>query len=483
MIKKNFEKIFMDYKIYFNFKKFNNDYYFLINIIDLNKKEFEKLLKLNIENIKNDLSIEINKIEKNIDNLILEFYINSDLKYLYTEIIEPKNNNTSLLLEIIENQNKRINFLEKECNFLKNNNYEHYNNNHIYLDSQNNNFNNKYYLNNFDISNFRLSENNKLSCPYLKNNLDIECIIILNDQRICFSNNSNIIIYNFSDFKLDILIKCTELYKIYYLNQLPNDYLISISNNYKDKNFSLITIYKIYGFRYELVQKFSDNKWTWKSIKLFNSINDFAICNWKHEIRFYTLIQKNKDIYYNFYKIIKDERINSGFENLIQITNNDFVTFSAKLKCIFFWNIKTLNEYLNKIDNIELNSWNQNMEIINEKNLLIGGINYLYIIDIENKNISNSILLDNNIENNLKISSILKINNNIYLIGVIGGIYQFNFLTKKIIKKEMKNISFIKSMKLINDKKLLIGSNLNHVLLFENINLNDDDYYYYNNNL
>ena len=153
----------------------------------------------------------------------------------------------------------------------------------------------------------------------------------------------------------------------------------------------------------------------------------------------------------NFYKIEKNENSNennkNSNENKISNENNKIINENNKI-------IK-----IHTINNIEISFWHNILFKFNEKFLFVGGINCIFIIDL------NEYKYINLIENDFWIFSFCKLNEKYFLTGDLFNIKLFKFEHEKIwfqAQKKIHNKSITKIIKL--NENFLISSSIDNLI-------------------
>ena len=362
-------------------------------------KEFEYNFSLFVENLKKKI---------NFVNEIINFYkikkIECDVNY------QMKSNIKNNLFDLTEIENKieinlndQINKMENLIKLLKTNENE---------------------INNKKIDEFKnFKIENVKNIKILNNNEGwIYSIKILNDGRlIAGDSKSNLIIYNKETFNVEIIIK-NNLGDLLNFIQLKNKNIVCSFDNE-----NTLKIIKINKNEYENIQiiKNSHNK----NINKIIELNDEK------------LITFSSDFYFKIWKLNNNnyEKINEIKENFelcdgLEIKENEilFVLNNNPQSLIFY--------DLNKNENIKiLNNLNLcfgclcRIIKLNNNEVVIAGNKNIYLIDINNYLILYKIYSEN------RNNCILKLNDNLFLIGDENGtINQYKIDNKKIIKESTK---------------------------------------------
>ena len=377
-----------------------------------------------------------NNINKKINfmNEIIYFYNekknNSDINYQMKANIQNNHfDYTQNYQKIINNLNNQIEEMKKLQNLLKTNE----NNNNIIKEIE------KFENFKFEkINNFKTLNNNKGT---------IWCLKTLYDGRLAAGDEySNLIIYDKQIFNPDIIIQ-NNLKDLYNFTQLKNK---NIACSFK--SFYTLKIIKIKNKNeYENIQiiKNAHNKWINKIIELKNE--NIVSFSWDYSFKIWKINNNNFEIK-NEFKDIKE--LSDGLE----IKDNEIILYALKTspQSLVFYDLNK-NEKIKTLNNLNLNI-NCLCRIIklNENEAVVAGEGKVYLIDIKNY------LILHEINSDCNNYCILKLSNNLFLIGdEKGNINQFNIENKKIIK-EFYNISHgscIYSMTILND--MLISGDFN----------------------
>ena len=197
------------------------------------------------------------------------------------------------------------------------------------------------------------------------------------------------------------------------------------------------------NYNYEIIDSFSnmENEDTSHSLELTNnlivSISKKYIYIWE------TLIDIPETKQYFINKKIK---IKNKIDDIIQVTNDLFCTYSLKLREIHFYDIKNL-ELILKMKDFEGTTGNSRyMTMINEEFLFFGGAEKIYLISVKDFEIRKEITTTG------LISSFCLLNNNCVLCGEIIFDYssnnpynresnKYNLVQYQINAREFKRIS------------------------------------------
>lgn len=238
------------------------------------------------------------------------------------------------------------------------------------------------------------------------------CFALLSDGRLaCSSMDSTIKIFNLKTFEIELNLnenkRCVS-----YITKIKSDLLVSCS-------FAIIRFYKINKKTYEIIQELKEHKsFVFKIIEIQNG--KLISCSKDNSIRIY---KKNIN---NLYENIKTISLHKRIYNILEINPNIIVNIIYQ-ESLIFWDFTRNRKFIKKINNLNLCGWNKTLCKINNKLLFVGGVNHIYIIDIEKyENINNIV----GINGTLVIYKI--INNNILLGDYKGIIYEIEFNNNKL---------------------------------------------------
>ena len=235
----------------------------------------------------------------------------------------------------------------------------------------------------------------------------VSCLAILNDGRLVSGSlDNNIIIYNRETYQPDIIIK-EHKSPIYHITQLSNGILASCSQD------QTMILYNINGNNYENFQTLNEHKEeVFKIIELKNK--NLVSCSQDKSSIFYS---KNKSKYKKDYKF----STYGGIRYLIQSKDNEIcfssIYYDTKLRCdirFYDFNKKKINSILKPFN---FNSYTfRTFNMITKDLLVAGGINKIYIINV------NNYTLDREIEIiNTSIFGFCMIDENIFITGDNNG--------------------------------------------------------------
>ena len=272
----------------------------------------------------------------------------------------------------------------------------------------------------------------------LRNHLDsVTNIFLLDNNTLCScSCDGKIIIYDLSSFKELYLIE--DNVKIIFHTKLSNNNIVSCCENgdikIYGKNSSFIKIFDSNDFI--LLDTLDSHK---QPVCKVIEINEklIASCALDGQIKIWENIN-------NKYNCKKSIFINEEGQsiNLLKINENEIVSSSSISNYLTFWNISNFT-IINMIKNIVCN-WNRNSLLMATKNiLLVGGDIYddkyygIYLIDIINHQ------LYSHIDNDLSITSVIKLSNERILIGCENEkkeylMIEYELKGKNLIEKNLK---------------------------------------------
>ena len=323
--------------------------------------------------------------EPNIKNIIHEMIINKEspfikefIKFDFVPEIEKKIDQKieNKIIEINkEKQNKLINDSENEI------------------------------FEEIKIENFKVLNNyEKLKC----------CIIILlNDERICSSTfNSNIEIYNKSTFNTEIKIEAHKN-NINHIFQSKNNNIISSSI---DKTIAITKIFPDNSYKIQQILS-NHSSYVFKCIELNNEklvscSDDFSLIFW----------EKTNNIYSNVNSIKNYNKI----YDILEIKNNEIALAQFYDKSLLFLDMN--NESSSKtISNIDLTGWNNSLLMLNDRTLIVGGHNFIYVIDTLKYELVNKHEIKGNIWSLCKLSEFSVLSGDNY-----GNLVQWKISSNKI---------------------------------------------------
>ena len=410
--------------------------------LNLFVKRLEELLKIIKNLIKTsniNQSIEINFQKE----LIMTYKQMKNQKNLNYQIIENVKNIMKLPIKINLNQNIN-NIIQKNNNLL----FNFLNKIKSELDIiKKNAIENK----NFDDENiniFKILNNNKGG---------IYCIKTLDDGRLAAGDsNSNLIIYNKETYNPDIIIQ-NNLNQLLNFTQMKNNNLacsfgsentlkiIKIKNNNEYEDFQIIK-----NAHTDYITKIIELK----NENLITFSHDYSFKIWK--------LNNNK------YEKINEFKDTNSLSDGLEIKDNEIILYSLGTipRSIIFYHLNK-NEKIKILNNLSLcitYAGNRIIKINNDE-IAVAGNKRVYLIDVNNYVILNEIISD------YCNYSILKLSNNLFLIGDENGIIsQYKIVNKKIIKEPYKNKShesIIWSMTKINNMIVTGNGNDNVIKIWK----------------
>jgi hypothetical protein len=389
-----------------------------------NKKKFLEKITYIKNKIVNNLNETINNInlayknfyDKNSSELLfinnlLETYLykekQSQLNYNFIKNLKISNQFTNISKPKIKTEKNLItkanilityfntNFLLKSTNFL------HLNNTNTINKSK------KILTNLINITTLSIKTKQINNLLLLKNGRFISC-----------HYNPYIHVYNENTYEIEIKIKDNDKGKeVNYIYQLKDEDEKILSSSY-DKTIKII---KIFNKNYEIEKiLYGHNSTVLKAIQLLNG--NICSCSWDGTIKIWSKFSNNNyDINYSL--ISQDSSIYSVLEmNENEIVSTHSMNYNYFLK---FW----LLDRKICIKEIEINCVylsNNNLIKINDNIVSVGGVNKIYLIDIE----SFEILTIFNL--NISVYSIFKLSDNSFLMADNKGVLnQYTFDEKK----------------------------------------------------
>ena len=291
----------------------------------------------------------------------------------------------------------------------------------------------------------------------------IYCLKILDDGRLAAGDDdSNLIIYDKETFKPDIII---------------NNNLSSLLNFTQLKNKNIIC-----SFRADSTLKIIKikNKKEYENIQIINNAHNNAISK-IIELKNENIITFSYDYSFKIWKLNNNNRyekmkefIESNFlSDGLETKDNEEILYSLNTypQSLVFFNINK-NVIITELNNLYLSiSYvGERITKLNDNEIAIAGGKSVYLIDINSYCILNEI---NTVFLNL---SILKLTNNIFLIGDANtGITQYRTYNNIIIRESFKNNiheneSWIYSLAFINGMIITGGFNSNQIKIWKKSN-------------
>ena len=397
-----------------------------------NKKKFiEK-----ITNIKNKIIKNLNDIINNINSAYKNFYEKNSIELLFLNNLLKtyiyKQKQSQLNYKFIKNLKNSYQFtniskpkIKNEKNLITKAN--------ILITYLNSNFLLKP-TNFFNINNQNIINKNKKILQNLINittisikTKQINNLLLLKSGRFVSCHyNQFINVYNKNTYEIEIEIKDNnERKEVNYIYQLKDDEEKILSASY-DKTIKII---KIFNNDYEIEKiLYGHNSTVLKAIQLLNG--NICSCSWDGTIKIWSKISSNYEI--NFTMNSQDSSIYS----VLEINNNEIVS-SHSMNYNYFIKFWMLDRKI-CLKEIEINCVylsNNNLIKINDNIIAIGGVNKIYLIDIESLEVINILNL------NISVYTIFKLSDNSFLMGDNKGVLnQYDFDESKIEFKLKGNI-------------------------------------------
>jgi hypothetical protein len=281
----------------------------------------------------------------------------------------------------------------------------------------------------------------------IKTNSDnILSICILNDGRIATSTFCEIVIYNLETDKKDMEIH-ENIEEVSHLFLMRSGYLFSSA-------CEECIIYDIKENSYDIIQKLGElDGDTSKSIELDNGD---IICLHKG---FYVFKFNPAQSNYFKYKYVEEDNF---FNDIIQINAEKIVTSNNADQQLKFWNIKDWS-LITQMNNIQVGPYNNCLYLIDSRNMIIGGTDSIYLIDLTTYNIKKKI------NNKYTIFSICPISDKTFLTtGNEGTITQWKFDNDEINKEhEKENLAKEEClcMAYLTNGQILLGDSKNLIII------------------
>ena len=339
------------------------------------------------------------------------------------------------------------------------------------MGNENKKFNNKNNLNIKNISTLKIHKNSINDIIFYTENNKNYLISVSKDKTIKISD--------LIEMKIKMIINIHSN-QINYINILNNKNLISCGDDKKIIIFKLDLKNQKFFIVHQI--KNAHNLGIIKVIEIFDNLLsisfDYQIFMWKFDrIKneyFKCFFVKEKSFIYDILLLKQNEFVDctEKFEiNFYKIENNENSNENNKNSNenkIFNENNKIINENnkiikIHTINNIEISFWHNILFKFNEKFLFVGGINCIFIIDL------NEYKYINLIECDFWIFSFCKLNENYFLTGDLFNIKLFKCEHEKIwfqAQKKIHNKSITKIIK-INENFLISSSIDNLIKIFD----------------
>ncbi len=289
-------------------------------------------------------------------------------------------------------------------------------------------------------------ETKSISKTVKTNSDNILSICVLNDGRIATSTFSEVVIYNLEKDNVDMTIN-ENIEEVSHLFLMQNGYLFSSA-------CEECIIYEIKENSYEIIQKLGGLLGdTSKSIELENGD---IICLTKG---FYVFKKDPALNNYNLYKTINEDKF---VNDVIQVDENRIVISNSVDKQLKFWGISTFS-IVSQINDIQVGPYNNCLYKIDSKNMIVGGTNIIYLVDLSTYTINKKV------NNEYEIFAISPINDKIFLTtGNEGTITQWKYDNDEITKEHEKEKLAKEEclcMKYLESGKILLGDSGNLIII------------------
>ena len=281
----------------------------------------------------------------------------------------------------------------------------------------------------------------------VKTNSDnVLSICVLTDGRIATSTFSEVVIYNLEKDKIDMEIH-ENIEEVSYIFTMRSSYLFSSA-------CEECIIYNIKENSYDIIQKLGGLEGdTTKSIELENG----DIITLSRGFYIFKL-----DPALNTYSLFKTVNEDKFLNDVIQISNDKIITSINEDAQLKIWDIKEWSCITN-INNIQLAPYNNCLYKLDSNNLIIGGNDSIYLMDL------NTYEVKKKINNKYVIFAISPVNEKIFLTtGNEGTITQWKFDGNEISKEhEKENLAKEEClcMKYLVNGKILLGDSKNLVII------------------
>ena len=281
-------------------------------------------------------------------------------------------------------------------------------------------------------------ENKSISKSVETNSDNILSICALNDGRIATSTFAEVVIYNLVKNKVDMVIK-ENIEEVSYLFLMQCGYLFSSA-------CEQCIIYEINENSYEIIQKlgglYGD---TSKALELTNG--DIIVLS-------QGMYVFKRDPAQNQYSLEKNVNYASFLNDAVQTKEKQLAVSDKENNKLLFWNMEKWQIEMT-FDNIKVGPYNNCLYKYDNDNLIVGGDQTIYLIDL------NTLKIKQKIENKYEIFSICPISDKIFLTtGNEGTITQWKFENDSITKqheKEKLATEEVLCMKYLNNGKILLG--------------------------
>ena len=298
-----------------------------------------------------------------------------------------------------------------------------------------------FYIKNFNIENFKLLK------EINENTEQVWSIILLHDGRFATSSkDKSINIYNAETYEKEIEIKDQHTDGIRNIKQLHNFNIVSCSFDFS------IKIFNINGNSYKVIQTLQEHTDKVRDIIELKNLDLASVSSDK------TLkIWHKKDNKYNIKESISFEDL---IRFILEVKENEVVLYLSEVGKIIFYNLENKSQQI--LDNLELVECEFCM--LNEKILYVSGQEKIYLVDIENYNLSNSIKCGSN------MSSIFKLSNDIFITGDQNYLYQWKFENNSldlIYTKKNCHLTWIRGIIKLQDGNIITCSDDKTIKIWE----------------
>jgi WD40 repeat protein len=271
-------------------------------------------------------------------------------------------------------------------------------------------------------------------------------ICLLKDGRIVSSSfDNNILIYNKTTFQIEIRI--IEKKRINYINVNKDGILIMCSHgNYlnlyeiKGKNYKIIQVIKPYNLFFNILDKFSDFCEIQKYVELNNG--NIAILIWGYAVSFYKKKKNSQE--YSYLNMHNSENYRLHFTDLCELDNNQYcisLKYSGLIEFLDMNSKKIIKTI--QCENFFTTDKNNQLLLMNKKDLFVIGKESIKIVDIRKKEIIKTIKVPS--VGVGFIYSMHKLADNFLLVGFCENLIEQ--LEYDEINQEFKLISFTEKKK------------------------------------
>ena len=375
----------------------------------------------NLEKTLNDLFLKIEEIKEEKNKEIIE--LKNKIKILEIELEEIKIENKEIKTILFDN-NLMKNNIQKEEKLL-NNMYKS-----VLID---NNINNKIQnnlLNEFNL--FNEQNENKYDDLILQKTINshnnfVNCIIILQNKNICScSKDSQVKIFDSQQFNQITSFQFEKVNIIHIMEMIDLKLVVCLSdftiNILKIENNTICIIEYLLGHQ----------NFVYKSIEYNKS--SLITCSIDKTIKMWCKTD-------GFYQVINSIDVENEVYDILLIYDYLIACSCYTGKCVKFYDLNTF-KCVNNIENVICSDFNNTLFKYNDEILFVGGIKYLYIINLLNFSIVRVIQTENYIESFCLINE-----KNILLTGDDEG-----NIKKWKIEENGKQLKLIKNYNSIHSK-------------------------------